>query len=329
MKQMTQTGQGAQLLSKFFRQYATLFVLIVIIAVFSFMHPAFFTVTNMMNILRQISMMTIVTVGVSFVLISGGLDLSVGSQIALMNCVVALMITSLGVNPILAILAGLALTTGIGLFNGFTISKTGIPPLIATLAMMTSLRGITFIITRGFPVHGLPDSLRFIGQGILFGVLPVPVVIMLVIIVAGAIFLNKTYIGRHFYALGSNTEATRLSGINVHFTRILSYTLLGFLTGLAGLIMLFRVGSGQPNIADGMELEVLTAAVLGGVSVKGGKGSISGAVIGAVIIGVLNNGLVIIGAGTHWQRVITGTILFAVIVFDSLSQSRGRTRKTA
>jgi len=309
-------------LVNFVRQYAIIVVLFALVIVFSILSPAFSTLNNAMNIVRQISMMSIVAVGFTFVLIGGGLDLSVGSQIAIMNVSVAFMIVNLGFNPILAVIIGIAMTTGIGWFNGFMITKTGIPPLIATLAMLTTLRGATYLISKGYPIYGIPDYLKVIGQGNIFNVIPIPGVIMVVVIAFGIILLNKTYIGRHFYALGSNTEATRLAGINIHFTRTATYTLLGFLTGIAGLVMLTRVGSGQPNIADGFELMVLTAVVLGGVSVNGGKGNIPGAIIGAAIIGVLNNGMSIIGANDYWQKVITGMVLFAVVVFDSMSRTK-------
>jgi ribose transport system permease protein len=309
-------------LGKFFRQYAIAVVLIALVIVFSILSPAFSSLNNVMNIIRQISMMSIVAVGFTFVLVGGGLDLSVGSQIAIMNVVVSLMITNLGINPILAVIIGIALTTGIGWFNGYTITKTGIPPIIATLAMMTALRGLDYILTKGYPIYGIPDYLKVIGQGNIFGIIPVPGVIMAGVIAFGIILLTKTYLGRHFYALGSNTEATRLAGINIHFTRTVTYTLLGFLTGIAGLVMLTRVGSGQPNIATGFEMNVLIACVLGGVSVFGGKGTIPGAIIGAAIIGVLNNGMSIVGANDYWQQVITGIVLLTVVVFDSLSQSK-------
>jgi ribose transport system permease protein len=312
-------------LSKFFKQYAIIIVLIALVIVFSILAPAFIRINNVMNIFRQISMMSIVVVGFTFVLIAGGLDLSVGSQIAIINISIPLMITNAGIHPILAVFIGLAITTAIGFFNGYVITKTGVPPLIATLAMQTALRGLDYIITRGYPIYGIPDYLKVIGQGNIFGIIPVPGVIMVAVIIFGIILLNKTYIGRYFYALGSNTEATRLAGINIHFTRTLSYTLLGFLTGIAGIIMVTRVGSGQPNIATGFEMNVLTACVLGGVSVSGGKGTIPGAIIGAAIIGVLNNGMSIVGANDYWQQVITGIVLLIVVVFDSLSQ---RNRKS-
>lgn len=304
------------------RKYAIIAVLIVLIAVFSILSPAFATFNNAMNVIRQISMMGIVTVGFTFILLGGGLDLSVGSQMAIMNVVVAMLMRDLEMNPVLAILIGIALTTLIGTFNGFVISKTGIPPLIGTLAMQTALRGASFLLSKGRPVYGVPDSIKFIGQGYIFGVIPIPGVILAAVIVFGIILLNKTYLGRYFYALGSNPEATRLSGINIHFTRTMTYTLNGFLTGIAALVMMTRVGSGQPNAADGFEMNVLTAAVLGGVSINGGKGSITGAMIGAVIIGVLNNGMSICGANDYWQKVITGIVLFVVVVLDSLSQSK-------
>lgn len=310
--------------SKLIRQYMIIVIFIALVIGFSIMSPAFSTLNNVMNIVRQISMMSIVTVGFTFVLIGGGLDLSVGSQIAIMDIIVCSMIVNMGVNPILAIVIGIAMTTLIGAFNGYVITKTGIPPLIATLAMQTALRGATFIISKGYPIYGIPDYMKVIGQGNLFGVFPVPGLIMIAAIAFGIILLNKTYVGRHFYALGSNTEAARLAGINVHFTRTLTYALLGFLTGIAGVVMLCRTGSGQPNIATGFEMNVLTAAVLGGVSVNGGKGNVPGAIIGAAIIGVLNNGMSIIGANDYWQQVITGIVLFAVVVFDSLSRKEGK-----
>ena len=308
---------------KTLKSQAIVIVLIALIIVFSCLSPAFGTLDNAMNIIRQISMMSIVTVGFSFVLIGGGLDLSVGSQIAIMNVTTALLVEKLGFNPVVALIIGIMLTTAIGFFNGISISKTGIPPLIATLAMLTALRGATFLISKGSPVYdGVPDSIKVIGQGYVFEIIPIPGLIMAGVIAFGIILLNKTYLGRHFYALGSNSEATRLAGINVHFTRTMTYTLLGFLTGIAGMIMLTRVGSGQPNIADGFEMNVLTAAVLGGVSINGGKGSIPGAIVGAAIIGVLTNGMSLVGANVYWQKTITGIVLFAVVVVDSMSQRK-------
>lgn len=308
--------------SMFIRKYGNVFVIIALIIIFTLLNPIFLSVYNFMNIVRQIAMVGIISVGFTFVLIGGGLDLSVGAQIAFMNVCVATMITNWGFPPIISVIIGLLLTTLIGFFNGFAISKTSIPPLIATLAMQTILRGAGYLISGGYPIYGIPEGIKYLGQGYLFGVIPVPGLILVVIVLLGVFLLNKTYLGRHFYALGSNAEATRLAGINVHLTRTVTYAILGLLTGLAGLIMLGRVGSAQPNIATNYEMNALTACVIGGVSINGGKGTVFGALLGAIVIGILNNGMSLAGANEYWQMVITGSVLLAVVLFDSLNHAK-------
>lgn len=308
--------------STFIKKYGNVFVIIALIVIFTLLNPVFLSVYNFMNIVRQIAMVGIISVGFTFVLIGGGLDLSVGAQIAFMNVCVATMITNWGFSPIISVIVGLLLTTLIGLFNGYVISKTSIPPLIATLAMQTILRGAGYLISGGYPIYGIPDGIKYLGQGYLFGVIPVPGLILIVIVLLGAFLLNKTYLGRHFYALGSNAEATRLAGINIHLTRTVTYAMLGLLTGLAGLIMLGRVGSAQPNIATNYEMNALTACVIGGVSINGGKGTVFGALLGAIVIGILNNGMSLAGANEYWQMVITGAVLLTVVLFDSLNHAK-------
>ena len=308
--------------SMFIRKYGNVFVIIALIIIFTLLNPIFLSVYNFMNIVRQIAMVGIISVGFTFVLIGGGLDLSVGAQIAFMNVCVATMITNWGFPPIISVIIGLLLTTLIGLFNGFVISRTSIPPLIATLAMQTILRGAGYLISGGYPIYGIPEGIKYLGQGYLFGVIPIPGLILIVIVLLGVFLLNKTYLGRHFYALGSNAEATRLAGINVHLTRTVTYAILGLLTGLAGLIMLGRVGSAQPNIATNYEMNALTACVIGGVSINGGKGTVFGALLGAIVIGILNNGMSLAGANEYWQMVITGSVLLAVVLFDSLNHAK-------
>ncbi len=308
--------------STFIKKYGNVFVIIALIIIFTLLNPVFLSVYNFMNIVRQIAMVGIISVGFTFVLIGGGLDLSVGAQIAFMNVCVATMITNWGFSPIISVVVGLLLTTLIGLFNGYVISKTSIPPLIATLAMQTILRGAGYLISGGYPIYGIPDGIKYLGQGYLFGVIPVPGLILIVIVLLGAFLLNKTYLGRHFYALGSNAEATRLAGINIHLTRTVTYAMLGLLTGLAGLIMLGRVGSAQPNIATNYEMNALTACVIGGVSINGGKGTVFGALLGAIVIGILNNGMSLAGANEYWQMVITGAVLLTVVLFDSLNHAK-------
>lgn len=308
--------------STFIKKYGNVFVIIALIIIFTLLNPVFLSVYNFMNIVRQIAMVGIISVGFTFVLIGGGLDLSVGAQIAFMNVCVATMITNWGFSPIISVVVGLLLTTLIGLFNGYVISKTSIPPLIATLAMQTILRGAGYLISGGYPIYGIPDGIKYLGQGYLFSVIPVPGLILIVIVLLGAFLLNKTYLGRHFYALGSNAEATRLAGINIHLTRTVTYAMLGLLTGLAGLIMLGRVGSAQPNIATNYEMNALTACVIGGVSINGGKGTVFGALLGAIVIGILNNGMSLAGANEYWQMVITGAVLLTVVLFDSLNHAK-------
>ena len=309
-------------LTKFMRKYGNVIVIIVLIIGFALINPAFLTVYNFTNIIRQIAMMGIVSVGFTFVMVGGGLDLSVGSQIAFMNICVAAMIDSQKIGPVLAVIIGLLATTILGGINGYVISKTNVPPLIATLAMQNVLRGCAYLISHGYPIYSIPKGIKVFGQGYLLKWIPVPGIILIVIIILGSIVLNRTYLGRHFYAMGNNAEAARLAGINVRMTRTISYTLLGFLTGIAALIMLGRVGSGQPNVAQGFEMDVLTACVIGGVSVNGGKGRVSGAILGAVIIGIVNNGMSLAGANEYWQMVIRGLVLLSVVVFDSINTAK-------
>lgn len=304
-------------IGKLYEKVGNLFILVVMFIIFSSLSPAFLKSQNLINILRQVSTTAIVTVGFSMLLIIGGLDLSVGSQIAVMGVVTGLMVQA-GVPAVLALILGILLTTAIGIFNGWVIVKTDIPPMMATIAMMTALRGVAYILCGGYPIYDMPQIILGMGQGLLFGFIPVPVIIMLVIIVIGTIVLNKTYLGRYFFAVGNNDEATRLCGINVSSVKIIAYGITGFLTGIAGAITMGRVSSAQPAAGDAFEMDVLTAAVLGGVSVNGGRGSIPLAMLGVLVIGVLTNGMQLIGVNDYWQKLVKGAILLVVIVLDSL-----------
>lgn len=305
--------------SVFVKKYGVVVMLAALIVAFSILAGAtFLTVNNFFNIVRQVSMLAIVATGITLVLLSQGIDLSVGSQLAVVGIVVSLLMKNMGMHPLFACIMGVLLSTIIGFFNGFIITYTKIAPLISTMAVGKILTGIAYISCGGMPVYGIPTSIKFIAQGYVFKIIPVPVIIMLIIVIAGSFLLNKTYPGRYIRALGSNEEAARLSGINIKFYRVMVYTACGFLTGIAGLIMLARISSGQPNAGTGFEMDVLTAVVLGGVSVAGGKGSISGAFIGVLIIGVLSNGLSIMGINDYYQHVIKGVVLLIAVIFDSL-----------
>ena len=285
------------------RKYGIIIVLVILIIAFGIGNSLFFTVNNFINIIRQISILGIITIGMSFVLISGGIDLSVGSQLSFIGVVTATMFTKYSINPLFACFIGIFIATLVGIMNGLFIANTKVPPLIATLATQQILLGLGYIISEGKPIYGLTPSVKFIGHGHI-GPIPTPIIILIVLIFIGSFILNKTYLGRYFYAIGSNDEVARLSGINVRLVRTLAYGMCGLLAGIAAIIMMSRINSGSPTVGSGFEMDVLTAAVLGGVSVSGGEGKIFGAMVGALIIGVLSNGLIIMNVSEYYQMVI-------------------------
>lgn len=214
---------------------------------------------------------------------------------------------------------GLITTTIVGLLTGMVIVKTGIFPMIGTLALQIILQGVAYLICGGMPVSNLPATAKIIGQGYV-GPIPFPVIIFVLVMIVATIVLNRTYIGRHFYAIGSNEEAARLSGINTAKLKVATYAIGGFLSGLAGLIMLARISSGQPTAGKNMEMDCLTAAVIGGVSLTGGEGRISTAVCGVLIIGVLSNGMTILNISEYYQLVIRGCIFLGAVCLDGIQK---------
>jgi len=304
---------------QFFRKYGILVVLVLLILFFSAMTSSFLSVQNLFNILRQVSITGIVAVGMTYVLLTGGLDLSVGSLLAVTGVTASMLIVKQNVNPWVAMLAAILFTTLLGVVTGLIIQKIDLPPMIATLGMMTIVRGLSFIITGGLPVYGLPAAFAMIGQGYVW-VIPIPVIIMVIVFIVGAFVLNKTYFGRYFYAMGGNQEAARLAGVNVNRIKVATYTINAFLCGIAGIILMFRINSGQPTAATGMEMDVITATVLGGVSLSGGEGRITGVLVGCIIMGVLSNGLIIMNVGEYYQMVVKGLVLVLAVSFDKISQ---------
>jgi ribose transport system permease protein len=276
---------------------------------------------NILNVIRQVSMMGIASVGMAFVLLLGGIDLSIGSTITLVNIVAAWFMVKANISPIPACLIAMSMAAAVGFFNGWIIANIKMPPLIVTLSTMTMLEGLAFIICGGVPIFGFPKWFSVIGQGYL-GPVPIPVIIMIVILAAGAFILNQTYFGRYFYAVGGNEEASALSGINVKRVKYLVYTLSGFFAGLAGIVMLSRTMSGQALAGKGFEFDVLTAVVLGGVSVNGGFGKISNVVAGILILGVLSNGMVLMNITQYMQMVIKGAVLLAAVGFDCYQKQK-------
>lgn len=314
--------------AELFKKYGLFVVLIVICVVFSVMTPAFFTLSNMMTVARQVSMTGIAAVGMMFVLLTGGIDLSIGSMVALVNVIGAWLLVNTGIPSAIIVIMMIALAAAFGLLQGVIITKMKVPPLICTMAFMNILSGFAFIITQGMPVYGYKDAaFDLLGKGFV-GPIPVPVIIMVGVIALGSVILSKSYFGRYFYAIGGNEEAALLSGINVNGIKTLVYTLSGAFAGLAGIIMLSRLGSGQPITGNGFEFQVIIGVVLGGVSVAGGSGKLSGVVAGVLIIGVLTNGLLLVNVNEYVQRVIQGVVLVLAVGFDAMSRvSKKRTQE--
>lgn len=296
-------------------------VLLALLIIFSILSPQFLKVKNIFNITKQITTLGICSVGFTFVLITGGIDLSLGYQISLINIVCAYLITEMSVNWVVAIFIAILLGSFIGFVNGFIITKTGVAPLIVTLSMMTILNGLSYLISKGLPIFGFPDQFSVLGQGSI-GVVPVSLLFLFVIISTGMFILNKTYFGRYFYAIGSNEEAAKLSGVHTGKVRILVYSLCGFFTAIGAILMLSRLNSAQSATGAGFEFDVLTACVLGGVSSNGGKGTMLGALIGVLIVGVLDNGLLLMNVSEYIQLVIKGCILMAAVIYDTMSRAK-------
>lgn len=309
---------------KFFKRqvgkYGIFFVFVALCIFFGLMSPVFFSAENVFNILRQVAVVGIVAVGMTFVLLTGGIDLSIGSVIGVASVFTAELML-IGVPPFLAAVTTLAICALAGFVNGVFINELGISPFIATLGTMTSLRGLAFLISDGLPVFGFPSTFAKLGQGYLW-IVPIPVVIMAATFVAGAIVLNSTVFGRHVYGVGGNEEAARLSGISVKSIKYLVYTISGFLSGLAGIVLLSRINSGQPKAGQGYEMDVITAVVLGGVSMSGGEGKISFVVVGVLIMGVLTNGMILMNINEYVQQIVKGLVLVAAVGFDKLSQQK-------
>ncbi len=294
--------------------------LLLMLIFFSIRSDTFFSSYNLINILRQISITGICAVGMTTVIMTGGIDLSVGSVIGLTAVTGALLLSS-GVPIIVSIIIALLISAIIGFVIATFINYIPIPPLITTLAMMTTLRGAIYLISGGMPIYGLPVEFKILGQGDFFGV-PVSVLIMITIFILGIILLNRTVFGRCVYGIGGNVEAARLSGVNIKAVIYKVYILESLLAGFAGLILMSRVNSGQPSAGDGYEMDIITAVVLGGVSVSGGEGKLFKVIIGVLFMGVLANGMLMLNISEYWQRVVKGLVLLVAVSVDILSKRK-------
>lgn len=271
--------------------YGILIFLIGLFIILSFSSPYIFTLANLTTVLRQVAVVGIITVSMTMIILTGGIDLSVGSMLGLCAVVLAKLMVS-GVNMVLAIIITLLVGMMLGIFNGFLVNEIKISPLISTLGTMTIFSGLTYMITEGKGIFGFPDNFSFIGQGYLLGI-PVPILILVAVYAFGFFILTNTRYGRYLYGIGANEKASVLSGVDVKKVKYIAYMTSGLLSALAAVVMLSRVNSALPNLGEGLEFDVVTAVVLGGISVNGGEGRLQGVVIGLLIIAVLSNGMVL------------------------------------
>ena len=294
--------------------------LIILVIVLSFLSDYFFTVNNLLNIIRQVSIIAIMAFGMTFVILTGGIDLSVGSLLAVSAAVTAGLIINVGIFYLLVIPIGMLIGVLLGGFSGLMVAKAKMPAFIVTLGMMTIARGLTLIYTDGRPISGFNEDFRFIGAGHIGGI-PVPVIIMLIILLLCYITLKKTPYGRYVYAIGGNEEAAKLSGINVDRIKMSVYALSGLLSAISGIILASRLNSAQPTAGSGYELDAIATVVLGGTSLSGGQGGVIGTIIGALIIGVLNNGLNLLNVSSFYQQVAKGAVILIAVYIDRRSKA--------
>ncbi|CAN5799758.1 ribose ABC transporter permease [soil metagenome] len=297
-------------------------ILLLLVAGLALISEHFLSFENLRNVLRQISVVAIVASAVTLVMVAGGLDLSVGGVVALSGVVSALLAVN-GLPIPLAFAAGVATGALVGFINGFLVVQMGLNSVIATLGTLYMAKGVASLITGGVPVHNVPAGYSTIGTGFVAGI-PIPVIVMLAVVAVFAVLQRATLLGKFAIAIGSNFEAARLAGIRVNAVRMTLYVLSGTMAGLGGILISSRLSSGQPTAASGREFDVIVAAILGGVSLAGGEGSVIGTLIGALILGVISNGLNILGVEPFWQTILQGVILVVAVSIDIVLRGSGR-----
>lgn len=298
--------------------YGIVGVLIVLIIIFTISSDRFFKSNTLFTILRQVSVSGIVSVGMTFVMLTGGIDLSTGA-IAGVSCIVAALLMKSGIPIWISIVICILIACVLGMINAFCVTALRIPPLIGTLGVQTSLRGACYLLSGGTPVYGVDKSIGKIAQGALFGI-PYMVILMFLVFLIGWYVLTRTRYGRYVYGVGGNEEASRLSGIAVVRVKYMVYIVSAALSSIAGILLLSRTGSGQPSAGEGYEMNAITAVVLGGVSINGGVGNIWLVIVGVVIMGVLSTGMVMNNISDYVQQVIKGLVLVGAVAFAQFSQ---------
>jgi len=310
-------------------KFQSLIALFILCLVISLLSDKFLTATNLWNVMRQISVNICISVGMTLVVLTAGIDLSIGSVLALCGAITAGLLKNgieipssnlyIGFTILGATVAGLLVGSLLGWFNGWAVTKFKVPPFVATLAMLTIARGLTMLWTKGFPITGLGEKFAYLGTGWFIGI-PLPVWISGIIVFIAVVITNKTKLGRYIYAIGGNENAATLSGINIKKIKIAVYTIAGALAAVGGLLVTSRLDAAQPNAGTGYELDSIAAVVIGGTSLSGGRGSVLGTVLGAVIIGVLNNGLVLLNVSPFWQQVVKGAVILLAVIIDKAGE---------
>ncbi len=303
----------------FLLDYGILVALLVLIAVFSFASKNFFKTNTLFTILRQVSITGIVCIGQTLVMLTGGIDLSVGSVAGVSAVTAAICLKNYELPIWLTCILVLILALIYGLLSGLCVTKLNMPPLIATLGMQTSLRGLAYIVTDGLPVYGFTKAFGEFAKGTLAGI-PYMVILMIVLFVIFIFALSKMTLGRYLYGVGGNEEASRLSGISVTKVKLMAYGLSGFLAGIAGLVLLSRTSSGQPSSGTGYEMDAITAVVLGGVSLSGGEGKLHMVIIGMLLMGTLTTGMIMCGINDYVQQLVKGIVLIVAVAYSEFSK---------
>ena len=302
-----------------FGQYGIYLAFLILCIVLAFSTPRFFTVPNLLIIGTQVSINALLAFGVTFVIITGGIDLSLGSMVAVTGVVAATFAHPDTYPLAVPLVAGLGAGLLFGAFNGLVITKSKVPPFIVTLGTMTIGRGLALILSKGRPISNLSDTFNFIGGGNIFGI-PFPIIILIVAFIVCAVILNKTVLGRYMYAVGGNEPAARASGIRVGNVKMWVYTICGILSAMGGILLTARITTGQPNAGAGFELDAIAAAIIGGTSTSGGTGTMTGTLIGALLIGVISNSLDLLNVTSYYQQVVMGVIIIGAVVLDGFGK---------
>lgn len=315
-------NQGQRMTVKeFAEKFATLLGLLLVVLVFSIIKPRFLNIDNIFNLLRQASINGLLALGMTFVVLTGGIDLSVGSVLGAAGIFAALMAQNQQIPWFVAVLVGLAVGFLLGSINGLVVSVLKVPAFIATLGMLTVARGVTYLASNAQPVPGLSEGFLKIGGGSV-GIIPIPVIILVVVLAVCGILLYRCKYGRYIFAVGGNEKAARVSGVKVKTVIWSAYMIAGVLSGLAGVVLTSRVSSGLAMAGQNYETDAIAAVVMGGTSLAGGRGRLWGTVVGVLIIAVLNNGLDMMAVSSYWQLIIKGIIIVAAVMMDSLSNSK-------